>query len=99
MDARAPQYLGQGPLSPSSAIIEPKMITWVKAFCKARFHGQGADLREAPLANAPLMRARLRNADLTRANLSGAKLRGADLCEVNLIQARLRGANLMQADL
>ena len=59
----------------------------------------GADLSEANLRGADLIKANiseanLGGADLSKANLSGANLRGADLSGANFWKANLSGANL-----
>ena len=59
----------------------------------------GADLSEANLRGADLIKANiseanLGGADLSKANLSGGNLRGADLSGANFWKANLSGANL-----
>jgi uncharacterized protein YjbI with pentapeptide repeats len=75
------------------------MLARLKWIWRARFQGEGADLRGALLTRAPLVRAKLHGADLSGADLRQAKLIEADLTGANLDGADLREANLCRADL
>jgi uncharacterized protein YjbI with pentapeptide repeats len=61
--------------------------------------GSRANLREADLRGADLIRANLIRANLREADLRGADLIRANLIRANLREANLRGANLIRADL
>ena len=86
----------------------------LRPYWVAKYHGEGADLRQAFLPLAPLhaallshahlQQANLRGADLDHAILYGADLSGADLCGANLAHANLsqtdlRGAYMWRANL
>lgn len=65
---------------------------------------RGANLKEADLRNAELLKATLQEADLRRAELRGAdleaaNLRGTDLRGADIEAANLRGASLVGANL
>src|SRR6478672_7840746 len=63
----------------------------------AKYHGEGADLRQAFLSLAPLHAAILSGARLQQANLRGADLDHAALYGANLSGADLSGANVDNA--
>jgi uncharacterized protein YjbI with pentapeptide repeats len=81
-------------------LVEAELLAVrMRPYWTARYHGENAILRTAPLAGFNLREVNLRWADLSTADLRGTVLAGANLWAAKLVGAHLTGTDLTGADL